>query len=189
MNRVMNFPERSLELASAFRQKWFWMWVLLPIVAYYASWLLMTVPFPIFLVIAQWMALNRNQRKEKPNWWFWNLINLMVTGAIVLLIGSILPIKDIFVMMLFFSVYYFLQILNEYLLSKVFIPWRWGYWSGANVAAALFWIGMFGIGWELTDNQVKYEYVIWGIIPVLGLLSNIITGLGIHLATQSRYGV
>jgi hypothetical protein len=48
---------------------------------------------------------------------------------------------------------------------------------------------MFGIGWKLTDNQVKYEYVIWGIIPVLGLLSNIITGLGIHLATQSRYGV
>jgi hypothetical protein len=189
MNRVMNIPERSLELASAFRQKWFWMWVLLPIVAYYASWLLMTLPFPIFLVIAQWMALNRNKRKEKPSWWFWNLVNLMVTAATVFLIDSTLPIKGIFVTMLSFSVYYSLQILNEYVLSKVFINWRWGYWSGANVAAALFWIGMFGIGWKLTDNQVKYEYVIWGIIPVLGLLSNIITGLGIHLATQSRYGV
>lgn len=137
MNRVMNLPERSLELTSAFSQKWFWMWVLLPIAAYYASWLLMTVPFPIFLVIAQWMALNRNQRKEKSKLWLWNIIILVLTGLLLFVIHSwFLPNDDQKISTFnrvsfwaFFVGYYSLQMANELILSKLFVKWRFGYWS------------------------------------------------------------
>lgn len=187
----MNLPERSLELTSAFHQKWFWMWVLLPIAAYYASWLLMTVPFPIFLVIAQWRALDYNKKKDKPNWWLWNLVILIITGAIVIFILNNLPNgeKDNAIIPVFFGVYYGVQILNEFLYVKVFMKWRFGYWSAANLLAALFWIGVLLAGKIVTGNQIKFEYFIGAIIPIMGILSNIITGLGIHLATQSRYGI
>ena len=191
MNRVMNFPERSLELTSTFRQIWFWMWVLLPIAAYYASWLLMTMPYPVFLVIAQWMALDHNKRKEKPNIWRGNLVIFIVTGAIVILILNDLPNgeKDNAIIPVFFGIYYGLQMLNEFLFSKVFMKWRFGYWSAANLLAALFWIGVLLVGKVVAGNQIKFEYFIGVIVPVMGIISNIITGLGIHLATQSRYGV
>lgn len=191
MNRVMNFPEQSLEMASAFRQKWFWMWILLPIVAYYASWLLMMMPYPVFLVIGQWMALDRNKKKENPNFWLWNLVIFIVTGAIVIFILNYLlsEEKSVTIIPVFFGLYYSFQMLNEFLLSKIFAKWRFGYWSMANLLASLFWIVILSIGKELTNNQIKFEYFIGGIIPFMGIISNIITGLGIHLATQSRYGV
>lgn len=197
MNRVMNIPERSLELASAFRQKWFWMWVLLPIVAYYASWLLMTVPFPVFLVIAQWMALNRNKRKEKPNWWLWNIIIAGLTGPLLFLIHSrFLPDDDQGISIfnkinfwVFFGVYYGLQPVNELIFSKLFVKWRFGYWSIANVTAGLFWIAALTLVGNLFNHVSMFEYFVWVFIPLMGIISNIITGLGIHLATQSRYGV
>jgi hypothetical protein len=191
MTRVMNFPERSLELTSAFRQKWFWMWVLLPIAAYYASWLLMTLPYPVFLVIAQWMALDHNKRKEKPNIWLWNLVIFIVTGVIVIsILDNLLKgEKDNAIIPVFFGVYYGLQTLNEFLLVKVFMKWRFGYWAITNLLAALFWIGVLLVGKVVTGNQIKYEYFIGVIIPIMGIISNTITGLGIHLATQSRYGV
>ncbi len=191
MNRVMNFPERSLELASAFRQKWFWMWVLLPIVAYYASWLLMTVPFPIFLIIAQWMALDRNKQKEKSNWWLWNLVILGMTGLVLIMLLDHLTINEEFTpfVVIVFSLYYGIQTLNEFLLVKVFVKWRFGFWSFANLMTALLWIGVLLFGKALMNNQIKFEYFVWAFVPLIGIISNIITGLGIHLATQSRYGV
>ena len=189
MNRVMNLPEHSLELTSAFRQKWFWMWILLPIVTYYASWLLMMIPYPVFLVIGQWMALDRNKKKENPNLWLWNLVIFIVTGAIVIFILNYLlsEEKSVTIIPVFFGLYYSFQMLNEFLLSKIFVKWRFGYWSIANLLASLFWIVILSIGKELTNNQIKFEYFIGGIIPLMGIISNIITGLGIHLATQSRY--
>lgn len=187
----MNLPKRSLELASAFRQKWFWMWVLLPIVAYYVSWLLVMLPYPVFLVIAQGMALDHNKKKEKPNWWLSNLVILIITGAIVVSILNILPEgkNENAIILIFFSVYYGLQTLNEFLLVKVFMKWRFGSWAIANLLAALFWIGVLLVGKIVTGNQIKFEYFIGVIIPIMGIISNIITGLGIHLATQSRYGI
>jgi hypothetical protein len=190
MNRVMNLPEHSLELTSAFRQKWFWMWVFLPIVAYAASWLLMTLPYSVFLVIAQWVALDRNLRKEKPNFWLWNLVILIVTGLIVIYILN-LPIgkKADTVIWTFFGVYYSLQMMNEFIMAKVFVKWRFGYWSLANLLAAVFWISVLLVGKELTENHIRYEHFIVGVVPIMGIVSNIITGLGIHLATQSRYTI
>lgn len=191
MNRVMNFPERSLELASAFRQKWFWMWVLLPIVAYYASWLLMTIPYPVFLIVAQWMALNSNKRKGKSNWWLWNLVILGMTGLVLIMLLDHLTINEDFTpfVVIVFSLYYGVQTLNEFVLVKVFVKWRFGFWSFANLMAALFWIGVLLFGKALMNNQIKFEYFVWAFVPLMGIISNIITGLGIHLATQSRYGV
>ncbi len=197
MNRVMNFPERSLELTSAFRQKWFWMWVLLPIVAYYASWLMMTLPFPIFLVIAQWWALDHNKRKENPKIWLWNLVVLGLTGLLLFGIHSRFSMDDDqristfnrISFWLFFGVYYGLQMINEIMLSKLFVKWRFGYWSIANLIAGLFWIGALTLADNSFNHVSMFEYFVWAFIPIMGIISNIITGLGIHLATQSRYGI
>ncbi|AXE19551.1 hypothetical protein DR864_18310 [Runella rosea] len=191
MNRVMNFPERSLEVTSAFRQKWFWMWALLPIAAYYASWLMMTVPFPLFLVIAQWWALDHNKWKENPKIWLWNFVIFVLTGLVLVMLLDHLTISEDYTLfvVIFFVIYYGIQTLNEFLLVKVFMKWRFGFWSVANLLAALFWIGILLFGKAVIDNQIKFEYLLWIIIPIMGFISNIITGLGIHLATQSRYGV
>lgn len=129
MDRVMNFPERSLELASAFRQKWFWIWVLLPIAAYYASWLMMAMPYPVFLIIAQWWALDRNKRKEKSTVWLWNIIIWGLTGFLLFGIHSWLSMDDNHKIStfnrisfwVFFAVYYGLQMINELVLSKLFV--------------------------------------------------------------------
>lgn len=191
MNRVMNFPERSLEVTSAFRQKWFWMWALLPIAAYYASWLMMTVPLPLFLVIAQWWALDHNKWKENPKIWLWNFVIFALTGLVLVMLLDHLTISEDYTLfvVIFFVIYYGIQTLNEFLLVKVFMKWRFGFWSVANLLAALFWIGILLFGKAVIDNQIKFEYLLWIIIPIMGFISNIITGLGIHLATQSRYGV
>lgn len=197
MNRVMNFPERSLEVTSAFRQKWFWMWVLLPIAAYYASWLMMTIPFPIFLVIAQWWALDHNKRKENPKIWLWNIIVLGLTGLFLFGIHSWFSMEDNRKISIFnrtsfwvsFVVYYGLQMINEFIFSKLFVKWRFVYWSIANLIAGLFWIGSLTLVGMLFNHVSMFEYFVWAFIPLAGFISNIITGLGIHLATQSRYGV
>ena len=166
------------------------MWVLLPIAAYYASWLMMTLPFPIFLVIAQWWALDHNKRKENPKIWLWNLVILGLTGLVLIMLLDNLTITEDFTpfVVIFFSLYYGIQTLNEFLLAKVFINWRFGYWALANLMAALFWIGILLVGKAITNDQIKFEYFVWAFIPIMGIISNIITGLGVHLATQSRYG-
>ena len=69
------------------------------------------------------------------------------------------------------------------------MKWRFGYWAIANLLVAFFWIGVLLVGKVVTGNQIKFEYFIGVIIPIMGIISNIITGLGIHLATQSRHRI
>ena len=191
----MNHPERSIELVSAFRQKWFWMWVLLPIVAYYVSWLLVMLPYPVFLVIAQWRALNHLNKNGKTGLWACNIGVLGLTWLVMFIIYNVFPMEDehrvsIFNrvgFLTFLGVYYGLQMINELLLSAIFTKWRFGYWAVGNLMAVLVWAGAVFIVGNLFNHVSRFELFAGIFVPIIGVVSNIITGLGIHLATQSRY--
>jgi hypothetical protein len=194
---MMNHSERSIELVSAFRQKWFWMWVLLPIVAYYVSWLLVMLPYPVFLVIAQWRSLNHLNKKGKTGLWACNIGMLGLTWVVMFIIYNFFPMEDehrvsIFSrvgFLTFFGVYYGLQMINELLFSAIFTKWRFGYWSVSNLMAVLVWVGASFIVGNLFNHVSRFELFVGLYIPIIGVFSNIITGLGIHLATQSCYEV
>ena len=188
----MNLPPQAPDIRSAFRKKWFWLWVLLPIGAYYVSWLLMMMPFPLFLVIGQWLALQSSPKKQKPmTSWLLNLVTLLVAGLLMMYgVDSLWPDKNNdYHTVLIFTIYYVCQCVNEWLFFKLFPSWRFGYWSAANLIAAVVWIVVLMGGKYALPFTVKQEYVLWFIIPMLGIISNAITGLGIHLATQTRYGL
>ncbi|HAK79706.1 MAG TPA: hypothetical protein DCR35_12455 [Runella sp.] len=192
MNRVMNLPPQAPDIRSAFRKKWFWLWALLPIGAHYVSWLLMMMPFPLFLVAGQWVALESFHKKQKPmTLWLLNLVTLLVTGLlIVVMMDKMWTNKyDDYLFFILFGTYYLFQCFNEWVFFKLFPSWRFGYWSAANLIAAAVWIGGLVGGKFILPFAFKQEYVLWVIIPMLGIISNGITALGIHLATQTRYGL
>lgn len=192
MNRVMNLPPQAPDIRSAFRQKWFWLWVLLPVGAYYVSWLLMMMPFPLFLVAGQWVALESFHKKQKPmTLWLLNLVTLLVTGLLIVVMVDKMWTNqyDDYLLFVLFGTYYLFQCFNEWVFFKLFPSWRFGYWSAANLIAAAVWTGVLVGGKFILPFAIKQEYVLWFIIPVLGIISNGITALGIHLATQTRYGL
>lgn len=192
MNRVMNLPPQAPDIRSAFRQKWFWLWALLPIGAYYVSWLLMMMPFPLFLVVGQWVAIESFQKKQRPmTLWLMNLVTLLVTGLlIVLMVDKVWTNNyDDNLTFFLFGTYYLFQCFNEWIFFKLFSSWRFGYWSAANLIAAAVWILVLVGSKFILPFGIKQEYVLWFVIPMLGIISNAITGLGIHLATQTRYGL
>lgn len=192
MNRVMNLPPQAPDIRSAFRQKWFWLWALLPIGAYYVSWLLMMMPFPLFLVVGQWVAIESFQKKQRPmTLWLMNLVTLLVTGLlIVLMVDKVWTNNyDDYLTFFLFGTYYLFQCFNEWIFFKLFSSWRFGYWSAANLIAAAVWILVLVGSKFILPFGIKQEYVLWFVIPMLGIISNAITGLGIHLATQTRYGL
>ncbi|WP_028664361.1 hypothetical protein [Runella zeae] len=192
MNRVMNLPPQAPDIRSAFHKKWFWLWVSLPIGAYYVSWLLMMMPFPLFLVIGQWLALQSSPKKQKPmTSWLLNLGTLLITGLIITLMVDKMWTNnyDDYLIFFLFGTYYLVQCFNEWIFFQLFPSWRFGYWSAANLIAAVVWIVVLMGGKHALPFTVKQEYVLWFIIPLLGIISNVITGLGIHLATQTRYGL
>ncbi|MFN3380933.1 MAG: hypothetical protein ACK41O_15855 [Runella zeae] len=123
--------------------------------------------------------------------WLMNLGTLLVAGLLMMYgVDNLWPDKsNDYNTVLIFTIYYVCQCLNEWLFFKLFPSWRFGYWSAANLIAAAVWIGVLIGGKFALSFGIKQEYVLWVIIPLLGLISNSITGLGIHLASQTRYGL
>jgi len=179
MKRVMTLPKHSLELSSLFSQKWFWAWVFFPIFALAASFILMFLPYPIFLVIGQGLALSYNKQAQNKSYWAINALNILV----VLLICS----QDSAINWTpewMFALYYFFQMLNEFVWVRLFKGWHWGYWSAANLLALAIWIGAVAIFNSTAD--IDKNDALFVIIPITGAISNFVTGLGIHCATQPR---
>ena len=176
-------------------QKWYLMWIFLPIAAYYVSLLtgiMIIFLFPILLVAAQYAAILKNPASENPKQWWWfsglSILFFILANALLNFIFKqlgLIPDPAFPLIIHYILAFYLSQMSAEMLLPSVFSSWQFGSWIRGNFVAAIVWIGLFLLLNLLpipTNFSDRFWYCFGYILP--SVVANGITGYFLHAGTE-----
>jgi hypothetical protein len=175
-------------------RNWLIKWAVYPAFAYYASWLLglfvLMIPvFVLLLIVIQMKRIERLTNSNRAGYWVLSLAGYFALAWLTKLVSTPdsvwLNTQGVAKLAL---IYYGTQALSEVALAQVAPVWRWGWFALANLGAACLWVGAYVlVGWVaplfVTPNVIPGLWMVIS-IPILGVMSNILTGLGLLMATK-----
>ncbi|WP_460638345.1 hypothetical protein [Larkinella harenae] len=191
---------KNIENTSLFKQQWYLLWVFLPIGAYYFSMIKGTglvYYYPLFLVAVQFISIGLHPAAVKPNWWWCTLVTtILFCILIAILLRHILEFigyqfpslsfrRNVIQYILSF---YGSQLVAELLCPQIFRTWRYGWWTGGNILAAVAWISVFLIIYHFSDKphlSLGNFWIYRGYVAP-SFIANAVTGYFLHLGTQKR---